>query len=63
MMIHNKVIKKRVNTEIIMYLGSWRKLLSCCTLMDDINRGLRDANGSFNKQNVEQIILPRFNVN
>jgi len=22
---------ERVNTKIIMYLGSWRKLLSCCT--------------------------------
>ena len=31
-------------------------------LVDDINRGLRDANGSFNKQNVERVILPQLNT-
>ena len=27
-------------------------------LVDAINRGLRDANGSLSKQNVERVILP-----
>ncbi|KAL5141617.1 Uncharacterized protein HKD37_09G024929 [Glycine soja] len=31
-------------------------------LVDAMNRGLRDANGSLSKQNVERIILPQFNA-
>ncbi|XP_021822579.1 uncharacterized protein At2g29880-like [Prunus avium] len=30
-------------------------------LVDSINSGLRDANGSLSKQNVERVILPRLN--
>ncbi|KAG4989354.1 hypothetical protein JHK82_031679 [Glycine max] len=31
-------------------------------LVDAMNRGLRDANGSLSKQNVERIILPQLNA-
>ena len=31
-------------------------------LVDAINSGLRDANGSLSKQNVERVILPRLNA-
>lgn len=31
-------------------------------LVDAINRGLCDANKSFSKQNIEQIIRPRLNA-
>ncbi|XP_020419505.1 uncharacterized protein At2g29880-like [Prunus persica] len=48
-----------------MNLGPWtmddtNELLHL--LVDAINIGLRDANGSLSKQNVERVILPRLNA-